>query len=99
MNAISEEDPFAVFKNSSPLHAAIITPGGELIIAVPVSGDKEALMAFEPVALKILEVAAKHNRHITEHLVPGRRLNKLMKRQIPRNLRSYRGKWTNWEKD
>jgi len=47
MNAMSEEDPFAVFKNSSPLHAAIITPGGELIIAVPVSGDEEALMAFQ----------------------------------------------------
>ena len=73
MHAMSEEDPFAVFKNSSPLHAAIITPGGELIIAVPVSGDEEALMAFQPVALKILEVAAKSNRHITEHLVPGRR--------------------------
>src|SRR5262249_17759479 len=44
MNAMSEEDPFAVFKNSSPLHAAIVTPGGELIIAVPVSDDEEALM-------------------------------------------------------
>src|SRR4029453_7271978 len=39
---MGEEDPFAVFKNSSPLHAAIIAPGGELIIAVPISGDEEA---------------------------------------------------------
>jgi hypothetical protein len=79
---MSEEDPFAVFKNSSPLHAAIITPGGELIVAAPVSGDAEALMAFQPVALKILEVAAKHNRHITEHLVPGRRGGRLYDRII-----------------
>jgi hypothetical protein len=62
--------------------AAIITPGGELIIAVPISGDEEALMAFQPVALKILEVAAKHNRHITEHLVPGRRGGRLYDRII-----------------
>jgi len=79
---MSEEDPFAVFKNSSPLHAAIITPGGELIIAAPVSGDEEVLMAFQPVALKILEVAAKNNRHITEHLVPGRRGGRLYDRII-----------------
>jgi len=79
---MDEEDPFAVFKNSSPLHAAIITAGGELIIAVPVSGDEEALMAFQPVALKILEVAAKNNRHITEHLVPGRRGGRLYDRII-----------------
>jgi hypothetical protein len=82
MNAMPEEDPFAKFKNSSPLHAAIMTPGGELIIAVPVSGDEEALMAFQPVALKILEVAAKHNRHITDHLVPGRRGGRLYDRII-----------------
>jgi hypothetical protein len=79
---MGEEDPVAEFKNSSPLHAAIITPGGELIIAVPISGDEEALMAFQPVALKILEVAAKHNRHITEHLVPGRRGGRLYDRII-----------------
>jgi hypothetical protein len=80
MNAMSEEDPFGAFKNSSPLHAAIMTPGGELIVAVPVSGDEEALMAFQPVALKILEVAAKHSRHITEHLIPGRRGGRLYDR-------------------
>jgi hypothetical protein len=79
---MGEEDPFAVFKNSSPLHAAIIAPGGELIIAVPISGDEEALMAFQQVALKILEVAAKHSRHITEHLVPGRRGGRLYDRII-----------------
>jgi hypothetical protein len=48
---MSEEDPFAEFKNSSPLHAAIITSGGELIIAVPVSGDEEVFMAFQPAPL------------------------------------------------
>jgi hypothetical protein len=79
---MSEEDPFAHLRNSSPLHAAIITPGGELIIAVPVSGDEEVLMAFQPVALKILEVAGKHNRHITEHLVPGRLGGRLYDRII-----------------
>ena len=56
---MSEEDPFAEFKNSSALHAAIIFPDGALIIAAPISGDEEALMAFQPVVLKILEVAAK----------------------------------------
>jgi hypothetical protein len=40
------------------------------------------LMAFQPVALKILEVAGKHNRHITEHLVPGRLGGRLYDRII-----------------
>jgi hypothetical protein len=79
---MSEEDPFAEFKKSSALHAAKITPDGALIIAAPISGDEEALMAFQPVVLKILEVAAKHNRHITEHLVPGRRGGRLYDRVI-----------------
>jgi hypothetical protein len=79
---MSEEEPFAEFKNSSALHAAVITPDGALIIAAPISGDEEALMAFQPIVLKILEVAAKHNRHITEHLVPGRRGGRLYDRVI-----------------
>jgi hypothetical protein len=56
--------------------------GRRVIIAAPISGDEEALMAFQPVVLKILEVAAKHNRHITEHLVPGRRGGRLYDRVI-----------------
>jgi len=68
--------------NSKTHHAAKITPDGALIIAAPISGDEEALMAFQPVVLTILEVAAKHNRHITEHLVPGRRGGRLYDRVI-----------------
>ena len=79
---MTEEDPFAEFKNSSPLHAALITPDGALIIAAPISGDEDSLMAFQPVALKILEIATKHHRHITEHLVPGRRGGRLYDRII-----------------
>jgi hypothetical protein len=58
-----EEDPFARLRNSSPLHAAIITPDGTLIIHVLVSGDGQSLTDFQPVALEALGIAAKHNRH------------------------------------
>jgi hypothetical protein len=68
-----EEDPFARLRNSSPLHATIITPDGTLIIHVLVGGDEQSLTDFQPVALEALGIAAKHNRHVTEHLVPGRR--------------------------
>ena len=56
--AMAEEDPFANLRNSSPVHAAIITPDGVLILSVLVSGD-ESLIAFQPVALKALEIAGR----------------------------------------
>ena len=77
-----EEDPFARLRNSSPLHAAIITPDGTLIIHVLVSGDEQSLTDFQPVALEVLEIAAKHNRHVTEHLVPGRRGGRFYDRMV-----------------
>lgn len=76
-NAMSEEVPFAHLRNSSALHAAIITPNGVLILTPRLSGDEQSLIDFQPVALEALEIAAHNNRHVTEHLVPGRRGGRL----------------------
>ena len=76
-HTMSEEDPFAHLRNSSPLHAAIINPDGALILTPRVSGDEQSLTDFQSVALKALEIAAKNSRRVTEHLVPGRRGGRL----------------------
>jgi hypothetical protein len=73
-----EEDPFAELRNSSPQHAAIINPDGALILMPRISGEER----FQAVALKVLEIAAKNTRHVTEHLVPGRRGGRLYDRII-----------------
>jgi hypothetical protein len=73
-----EEDPFAELRNSSPRHAAIINPDGALILMPRISGEER----FQAVALKVLEIAAKNTRHVTEHLVPGRRGGRLYDRII-----------------
>ena len=74
-----EEDPFAELRNSSPQHAAIINPNGALIFMPRISGDEQSLIDFQAVALKVLE---KNTRHVTEHLVPGRRGGRLYDRII-----------------
>ena len=79
---MAEEDPFAELKHSSALHAAIITPDGVLILTPRFSGDEQSLIDFQAIALKALEIAAEHNRHLTEHLVPGRRGGRLYDRII-----------------
>ena len=48
-----------------------------MIIQVLVSGDEQSLTDFQPVALEALETAAENSRHVTEHLVPGRRGGRL----------------------
>jgi hypothetical protein len=77
-----EEDPFAELRNSSPQHAAIINPDGVLILMPRISGEEQSLIDFQAVALKVLEIAAKNTRHVTEHLVPGRRGGRLYDRII-----------------
>jgi hypothetical protein len=77
-----EEDPFAELRNSSPQHAAIINPDGALIFMPRISGDEQSLIDFQAVALKVLEIATKNTRHVTEHLVPGRRGGRLYDRII-----------------
>jgi hypothetical protein len=47
-----------------------------------ISGDEQSLIDFQAVALKVLEIATKNTRHVTEHLVPGRRGGRLYDRII-----------------
>ena len=77
-----EEDPFAELRNSSPQHAAIINPDGALILMPRIGGDEQSLIDFQSVALKALESAIENNRHVTEHLVPGRRGGRLYDRIV-----------------
>gem|GEM_PF-830902 len=72
----------AELKNSSALHAAIINPDGVLILTPLVSGDEQSLTDFQSVALIALEIAATNSRHVTEHLVPGRRGGRLYDRIV-----------------
>jgi hypothetical protein len=79
---MAEEDPFAELKNSSAMHAAIINPDGVLILTPRISGDEQSLTDFQSVALKALEISTKNSRHVTEHLVPGRRGGRLYDRIV-----------------
>ena len=77
IGTLAEADPFAHLRNSSPLYNARTTADGTLIIQVRVNGDEQSLTDFQPVALEALEIAAENSRHVTEHLVPGRRGGRL----------------------
>lgn len=81
-NAMAEEDPFTELKNSSALHAAIITSDGALILTPRFSGDEQSLIDFQSIALEALEIAAENNRHVSEHLVPARRGGRLYDRIV-----------------
>ena len=62
---MAEEDPFEHLKTSSPLHAAITSPNGDLILTPVLSGSKESLIAFQPVAEAALELATKQKRRVS----------------------------------
>ena len=64
-NTMAEEDPFEHLRTSSPLHAAITSPNGDLILTPVLSGSKESLIAFQSVAEAALELATKRNRRVS----------------------------------
>lgn len=70
---MAKEDPIAKFRNSSPQHAARITPGGALILSVLVNGNKNFLIDFQLVARKALKIAHENNRGVRSHTVRGSR--------------------------